>query len=130
MILSFHFRILSSFSLQDRREWDSCREMKKDKEVKTLQNGSKQESQSCTGSRILREASEVPWEVVLCDLIFFFSSGAMLRYSAPAATEWSGLLLEQLLHSNSKNIKFKKNVFKKMTKERNDHQELTSFTLG
>ena len=29
-----------------------CREMKKDKEVKTLQNGSKQELQSCTDSGI------------------------------------------------------------------------------
>ena len=34
--------------------------MKKDKPVKTLQNGGKQESRSCTGSGILRVASEVP----------------------------------------------------------------------
>ena len=34
--------------------------MKKDKPVKTLQNGCKQESRSCTGSGILRVASEVP----------------------------------------------------------------------
>ena len=29
-----------------------CREMKKDNEVKTLQNGGKQESRSCTDSGI------------------------------------------------------------------------------
>ena len=37
-----------------------CREMKKEKEVKTLQNGGKQELQSCTDSGILLVASEVP----------------------------------------------------------------------
>ena len=38
--LRFRFGILSSFSLEDRRERDGshgCREMKKDEEVKTLQ---------------------------------------------------------------------------------------------
>ena len=34
--------------------------MKKDKEVKTLQNGGKQELQSCTDSENLLVASEVP----------------------------------------------------------------------
>ena len=60
--LSFRFGILSSFSLEDRRERDGykCREMKKDKEVKTLQNGGKEDSRSCTGSGILRVASDVP----------------------------------------------------------------------
>ena len=51
-----------------------CREMKKDKEVKTLQNGGKQELQSCTDSVILLVTSEVPCEAVLRDLVFFFSS--------------------------------------------------------
>ena len=37
-----------------------CREMKKDKEVKTLQYGGRQNLQSCTGSGILLVASEVP----------------------------------------------------------------------
>ena len=46
--------------------------MKKDKEVKTIQNGGKLESRSRTGSRILQVTSEVPWEVVLRDLVFFF----------------------------------------------------------
>ena len=46
--------------------------MKKDKEVKTLQNGGKQELQSCTDSGILLVTSEVLWEVVLHDLVFFF----------------------------------------------------------
>ena len=45
--------------------------MKKDKEVKTLQNGSKQELQSCTDSGILLVTSEVPYEAVSRDLIFF-----------------------------------------------------------
>ena len=108
--LSFCFGILSCFSLEDvkhqltylliRRPDESetvekCREMEKDKEVKTLQNGGKQsELQSCTGSRILRVASEIPWEVVLHGLIFFFSSQAVLRYSAPDTTERSGLLVD------------------------------------
>ena len=86
--LSFRFGILSSFSLEDvkhqltylfiRRPDESetvrkCREIKKDKEVKTLQNGGKQfKLQSCTGSRILWVASEIPWEVVLRGLVFFF----------------------------------------------------------
>ena len=64
-----------------------CREMKKEKEVKTLQNGGKQELQSCTDSGILLVASEVPWEAVLRDLFFFYSSRAVPRYSAPAVTE-------------------------------------------
>ena len=64
--------------------------MKKDKEVKTLLNGGKQESWSCTGKGVLQVASEGFWEAVLCDLIFFFSSWAMLHYSAPAVTAiWS-----------------------------------------
>ena len=46
--------------------------MKKDKEAKALQNGGKQELQSCTDSGILLVASEVPWEAVLRDLVFFF----------------------------------------------------------
>ena len=45
--------------------------MKKDKEVKTLQNGGKQELQSCTDSGILLVTSEVPSEAVLRDLVFF-----------------------------------------------------------
>ena len=56
--LRFRFGIFSSFSLEDRREPD--REMKKDKEVKTLQNGGKQELQSCTDSGILLITSEDP----------------------------------------------------------------------
>ena len=48
--------------------------MKKDEEVKTLQNGGKQELRSCPGSIILRVASEAPWEVVLHDPVFFISS--------------------------------------------------------
>ena len=68
--------------------------MREDKEVKTLQNGGKQESRSCTASRILRVASKVPWEVVLRDLVFFFFTRAVLRYSALAATERSGLLVD------------------------------------
>ena len=60
--LRFRFGILSSFSLEDRRERDvhKCREMKKDKEVKTHQNGGKQELQSYTDSGILLVTSEVP----------------------------------------------------------------------
>ena len=61
--------------------------MNKDKEVKTLQNGGKQELQSCTDSGILLVTSEVPWEAVLHDLVFFFSTWAVLRYSAPAVTD-------------------------------------------
>ena len=62
MISNFCFGILSSFSLEDGESEmvHKCREMKKDKEVKTLQNGGKQESRSCTGSGISRAASEVP----------------------------------------------------------------------
>ena len=45
--------------------------MKKDKEVKTLQNGGKQELQSCTDSGILLVTNEVPREAVLRDLVFF-----------------------------------------------------------
>ena len=55
--------------------------MKKDKEVKTLQNGGKQDLQSCTDSGILLVASEVPSEAVLRDLVFFlffFTSRAAL----------------------------------------------------
>ena len=37
-----------------------CREMKKDKEVKTHQNGGKKELQSYTDSGILLVTSEVP----------------------------------------------------------------------
>ena len=58
--LRFRFGILSSFSLEDRRERERCREMKKDKEVKTHQNGGKQELQSYTDSGILLVTSEVP----------------------------------------------------------------------
>ena len=60
--LRFRFGIFSSFSLEDRRERDvhKCGEMKKDKAVKTLQNGGKQELQSCTNSEILLVISEVP----------------------------------------------------------------------
>ena len=54
--------------------------MKKDKEVKTLQNGGKQDRQSCTDSGILLVTSEVPWEAVLCDLIFSFSSRYVMYY--------------------------------------------------
>ena len=69
--------------------------MKKDKEVKTLQNGGKQELQSCTDSGILLVTSEVPLEAVLRDLVFFYSSRAVPRYSAPAVTERSGLLVDR-----------------------------------
>ena len=57
--------------------------MKKDKEVKTLQNGGKQELQSCTYSEILLVTSEVPWEAVLRDLVFFsfFSDGLSIAVS-------------------------------------------------
>ena len=69
--------------------------MKKDKEVKTLQNGGKQDLQSCSDSGILLVASEVPSEAVLRDLVFFlFSSRAVPRYSAPAVTERSGWLVD------------------------------------
>ena len=68
--------------------------MKKDKEVKTLQNGSKQELQSCTDSRILLVTSEVPWEAVLRDLVFFFSSRAVPHYFTPTVTKHSGLLVD------------------------------------
>ena len=64
--------------------------MKKDKEVKTILNGGKQESRSCTGRGISQVASEGFREAVLCDLIFFFSSSAVLHYPAPAVTViWS-----------------------------------------
>ena len=52
--LRFRFGIVSSFSLEDRRERDGSME------VKTLQNGGKQELQSCTDSGILLVTSEVP----------------------------------------------------------------------
>ena len=68
--------------------------MKKDKEVKTHQNGGKQELQSYTDSGILLVTSEVPQEAVLRDLVFFFSTRAVPRYSAPAVTEQSGLLVD------------------------------------
>ena len=61
--LRFRFGILSSFSLEDRRgarRVHKCREMKKDKEVKTHQNGGKQELQSYTDSGILLVTSEFP----------------------------------------------------------------------
>ena len=63
--------------------------MKKDKEVKTLQNGV---VAILYWQRNLLVTSEVPWEAVLRDLVFFFSSRAVPRYSAPAVTEQSGLL--------------------------------------
>ena len=51
--LSFRFGILSSFYLNigESETVHRCREVKKDKEVKTLRNGGKQESRSFTGSQ-------------------------------------------------------------------------------
>ena len=46
--------------------------MRRDKEAKTLQNGGKQESRSCTGSGILWVVGEVISGAVLYDLVFFF----------------------------------------------------------
>ena len=60
--LKFRFGIFISFSLEDRRERDGS-SVQRDEERqggKTLQNGGKQELQSCTDSGILLVASEVP----------------------------------------------------------------------
>ena len=51
---AFHKKIGESETVHKRRE------MKTDKEVKTLKNGGKQELQSCTDSGILLVTSEVP----------------------------------------------------------------------
>ena len=65
--------------------------MKNDQEVKTLQNGGKQELQSCADSGILLVTQ------LLRDLVFFFSTRAVPRFSAPAVTERSDLLLDLCL---------------------------------
>ena len=53
-LAAFHSKIGESETVHQ------CREMKKDKEVKTLQNSGKQELQSCADSGILLVTSEVP----------------------------------------------------------------------
>ena len=58
--LEFLFWNFEQLFIKRQIERDKCREMKKNKEVKTLQNRGRQESRSCTGSGILRVASEVP----------------------------------------------------------------------
>ena len=63
----------------------------RDKAVKTLQNGGKQELQSCTDSGILLVPSEVPSEAVLRDLVVFFfvTSRAALFCTRSNRAIWS-----------------------------------------